>query len=249
MADQKESSVLFSLKELMNLEEDRIKSEEDAKVSAQRQVQERSAAAEHAKREAEAARIRGEEEARRQEEQRRREEETRLEAIRHGEIEKARTEAEHRARMEAMNAQQAHEQQLAAMKGDKSQKKLKVMIGAAVASLVLVAVGGTVMYLNNAEENRKTQATQAKQLQEAEERVKESDRKMKALEEAGADLERELRSVKDEAGRALLVAKIKANQDAVKNMGGGGRPRPAGSGKTEGKPCSCPPGDPLCSCL
>ena len=34
MSEQKESSVLFSLKELMNLEEDRIKTEEEAKASA-----------------------------------------------------------------------------------------------------------------------------------------------------------------------------------------------------------------------
>ena len=35
MAEQKESSVLFSLKELMNLEEDRIRQEEDTKRKAE----------------------------------------------------------------------------------------------------------------------------------------------------------------------------------------------------------------------
>ena len=101
MSEQKESSVLFSLKELMNLEEDRIKTEE-ADRAAQAAAAERARQdAERQAREAEQARIRAEEERRRAEEQRSREEAARLEAIRVAEIEKARVEAEQRARLEA----------------------------------------------------------------------------------------------------------------------------------------------------
>ena len=39
MSEQKESSVLFSLKELMNLEEDRIKTEETSKAEAARMAE------------------------------------------------------------------------------------------------------------------------------------------------------------------------------------------------------------------
>ena len=39
MSEQKESSVLFSLKELMNLEEDRIKTEETSKAEAARRAE------------------------------------------------------------------------------------------------------------------------------------------------------------------------------------------------------------------
>src|SRR5579862_5754085 len=65
MSEQKESSVLFSLKELMNLEEDRIKQEESAR---QRQVAAEAQArvdAERRARDEEDARIKAEDDRRR----------------------------------------------------------------------------------------------------------------------------------------------------------------------------------------
>jgi len=62
MAEQKESSVLFSLKELMNLEEDRIRQEDDEKKKrAEAEVQARTEAEKRA-REQEQARLHAEEE-------------------------------------------------------------------------------------------------------------------------------------------------------------------------------------------
>ena len=84
MSEQKESSVLFSLKELMNLEEDRIKTEETSKAEQARQAEQARLDAERAAREAEEARIHAENEKRRLEESRQREETARLEAIRQG---------------------------------------------------------------------------------------------------------------------------------------------------------------------
>ena len=72
MSEQKESSVLFSLKELMNLEEDRIKTEEDAKAQQVRAAEEARAAAERAAIQAEESRIAAEAERRRLDEQRQR---------------------------------------------------------------------------------------------------------------------------------------------------------------------------------
>ena len=126
MAEEKESSVLFSLKELMSLEEDRIAKEEaDAKAreDAARRARED---AERAAREAEELRLREEEERRRQEEARRREEEARVEALKQAEIERARAEQEQKARMEALSAQQEHERRLAELNRDKGKKKLKI---------------------------------------------------------------------------------------------------------------------------
>ena len=85
MAEQKESSVLFSLKELMNLEENRIKEEEAEKAARARAEAERKAREDAERRAAEERRLREEEEARRGEEQRKREELARVEAIRLGE--------------------------------------------------------------------------------------------------------------------------------------------------------------------
>jgi colicin import membrane protein len=127
MAEQKESSVLFSLKELMSLEENRIKEEEQEKD--RREEAERRAAEER--------RLREEEDARRAEELRKKEEATRLEAIRLGEIEKAKAEAEHQARMQALAAQQAHQQQMAALASDSDKKRLKLIVGIVSAVLVV----------------------------------------------------------------------------------------------------------------
>src|SRR5688572_30619093 len=118
MSEQKESSVLFSLKELMNLEEDRIRSEEADKAAAAAAAEKARVEAERAARMAEEQRIQAEQERRRLDDQRSREEAARLEAIRVGELEKARVEAEQRARLEAMAAQQHHERSLAAIHGD-----------------------------------------------------------------------------------------------------------------------------------
>ncbi len=89
MAEQKESSVLFSLKELMNLEQDRIAQETAHQQRQARDARERREAEERAQREAEERRLREAEDARRADEQRKREDTARIEAIKHAEIERA----------------------------------------------------------------------------------------------------------------------------------------------------------------
>lgn len=119
MAEQKESSVLFSLKELMSLEENRIREEEDAKKrAAEAEVQARLEAERRA-REEEEARLRGEEERRRQEEMRRKMEEAQIEAAKAAEIEKRKLEEQHRLQMEALARQQQHEKEIAQVNATK----------------------------------------------------------------------------------------------------------------------------------
>jgi len=151
MAEQKESSVLFSLKELMNLEEDRIKTEDDEKKRrAEADVQAR-VEAERRARDQEAQRLQAEEDRRRSEEQRTKEEAARLEAIRHGEIEKARVEAEQRARMEAMSKQQEHERHLSTLHHDEHKKKLQRMVTFSVAGAAILLFGGLGLYFGKIE--------------------------------------------------------------------------------------------------
>lgn len=119
MAEQKESSVLFSLKELMNLEENRIKEEEDAKKRAAEAEIQAKAEAERRAREEEEARLRAEEERRRQDEMRRKMEEAQIEAAKHAEIEKRKLEEQHRLQMEAMAKQQAHEKEIHVIQSQK----------------------------------------------------------------------------------------------------------------------------------
>jgi len=108
MAD-KESSVLFSLQELMNLEQTRIREEQEA-ARAQRDAAERAKVeAELRSREAEAARLHEEEEARRREEIRRRMDEAHIEASKIAAIEAQRLAEQHRLQMEVLARQQEHE--------------------------------------------------------------------------------------------------------------------------------------------
>ena len=241
---QKESSVLFSLKELMNLEEDRIREEEAQKEAKAKAELEAKQTAERAAREAEEARLRAEEEARRQEEQRRKEEATRLEAIRHGEIEKARAEAEHRARMEALSAQQAHEQTLAALSQDKGKKRLQIIVGVAVAVLLIGGVAGGLAFKQHQEDAAKRAAVLEAQRRDTEERLRRLQNEFEIANRKEQELQASLANAKDEATRAKLQAELEAQKKAtaaargaVKSSGGGDKPA---------KKSNCTPGDPLC---
>jgi colicin import membrane protein len=251
MSEQKESSVLFSLKELMSLEEDRIRTEE-AERSAQAAAAEKARLeAERQAREAEEARIRAEEERRRLDEQRSREETARLEAIRVAEIEKARIDAEQRARLEAMTQQQQHERSLAAIHGDEHKHKLrKMLIGVAIAVPLIGGLAGFLVY----------QDYQAKQTQQAamvaeQQRLADEKKKLEAslLEQQKKvdSLLADLTNAKDDATRAQLQKQLQEEQQKQQQMRGTGGTRPAagGAGAPAAPKAKCTPGDPLCSDL
>jgi colicin import membrane protein len=119
MSEQKESSVLFSLKELMSLEEGRIKEEEDAKRKKAESEAQARLEAERRAREEEERKLRDEEERRRQDELRRKMEEAQIEAAKHAEIKKRELEEQHRLQMEAVAQQQAHERQIQQIQASK----------------------------------------------------------------------------------------------------------------------------------
>jgi colicin import membrane protein len=253
MAEQKESSVLFSLKELMNLEEDRIRQEdEEKKKRAEAEVQARQEAERRA-RDQEQARLHAEEERRRTDEQRKKEEAARVEAIRHAEIEKARVEAEQKARLAAMSQQQAHQLQLSTLQHDEHKKKLQRMVTFSVSGGAILLIGGLFLYFGKIkpESDAREAATRAALVQQAEESKKLQAQLTEQSRQVN-DLMGQLGAAQDDKTRAELKAKLaeaqQRQQDLVKRRapapGGGGEsaPKPA-------KPCNCQPGDPLCSCL
>lgn len=247
MAEQKESSVLFSLKELMGLEEDRIREEESKKEAEARAAHDARLAAERAARDAEEARIRSAEEERQRDEQRRKEEEARLEAIRHAEIERARVEAEHHARLATMSAQQQHDQAMAALSQDKHKKRLQIMVGVAIGVLLLGGAGGIMLYQQSQAEHERRAATELAQRKEIEEKLVRMQREFEAASKKEAELTRSLASAKDDAERARLQAELEkaqkaanAAKGAIRGGGGGAKPPSGGGGK------KCDPNDPLC---
>ena len=140
MAEQKESSVLFSLKELMSIEENRIREEEDAKKARAEQEVQARAEAERRAREEEERRLKDEDERRRQEELRRKMEEAQIEAAKSAEIEKRKLEEQHRLQMEALARQQAHEKEIHVIQSQKRKGIHPGILGGIAVGLVGVLI-------------------------------------------------------------------------------------------------------------
>jgi colicin import membrane protein len=252
MAEQKESSVLFSLKELMSLEENRIKEEEQEKDRRARAEAERRAREESERRAAEERRLREEEEARRAEEQRKREELARVEAIRAGEIEKAKAEAEHQARMQALAAQQAHEQQLTVLKSDRTKKRLTLIVGLVSAVLVIGGVLTAVLVMKSNEEQRKREAIAAAENERIAQELKRLKAEADLAQKKQDELQDALVNAKDEATKKALEAQLaqaKADTEKKRAVSGGGAARPSGASKKPSSSSNCAPGDPMCGDL
>lgn len=244
MAEQKESSVLFSLKELMSLEEDRIKQEEDAKKRAEDEAARARAEATRRQQEEQEAQMRAAEEKRRQEEQRAREEHAKVDAIRQAEVERARVEAENAARMEQMKRQQEHERQLAALTQDKSKKRLTIIAALSGVVLLIGLVGGGIVIKGQMDKQKELEG----QLNSLNSDKEELDRKLKSATtpEEKAALEQQI------ADNEARIAALKNNQPAPTATKTVTRPvgNTGGTKPTVTKPaCNCTPGDPLCSCL
>lgn len=244
MAEQKESSVLFSLKELMSLEEDRIKQEEDSKRRAEEDAARARAETDRQAREAEEARMRTADEKRRTEEQRSREDQAKLDAIRHAEVERARLEAENSARIEQMKNQQSHERQLAELSQDQHKKRLTWMIIAAGFVLVIGLVGGGIFIKGQLDKQKALEA----QLNSLSSDKDELDRKLKS---ATTPEERE-RLEQEIAAKEQAMQALKSNQPAPTakpTATAHSNPGTTPTAKPTGPKCNCTPGDPLCSCL
>ncbi|MBI2388372.1 MAG: hypothetical protein HYV09_02035 [Deltaproteobacteria bacterium] len=140
--EEKESSVLFSLQELMHLEQRRVEEERNARArAAEAEVRARAEAEQRARTEQE-ARARADEEARRRREHQRRLEDAQIEAAREAEIERRRLVEQHRLQMEAMAVQQEHERALQEIEVRRRRGPHPGLLAAVAAALIgaLVAV-------------------------------------------------------------------------------------------------------------
>ena len=255
MAEQKESSVLFSLKELMNLEEDRIRQEEDdrqRKADAEMQAR---LDAERRTREAEEARLRDEEGRKRADEQRTREEQARLEAMRQAEVERARVEAENAARMQAMQAQQEHERQLTHIKESQGKKKATYIAGGIGALLLVGLIGGGLALKSQSDNQAKAEAAHKAEMAEYQAKLDKATKDLELQNQQVKDLEGSVANAKTDAEKKAAEAALLAAKEEQKKRAGqvsSFKPPAVGVGGGQSKPkppCNCQPGDPLCSCL
>jgi colicin import membrane protein len=259
MADKTtESSVEFSLNQLMEIEADRARKEEAARLAMANEEARAAAETERLAREAEEARIAAEEQKRRDEDARKREEDARLAAIHAAEVEKARLDAEYAARLEQMKASQHHEREKLAISQDEEKKKLKRLTGQISIALVAVALigGGVAFKIHSAKQA--SEARLAEELRQAQEQVASFQRKLQEQETIVAQKQAALAAAKDEVERASAQAALDKAQKAVAETQsaiakiapktGGAKAGGAKSGGAKAA-CNCQPGDPLCSCL
>ncbi|WP_437966217.1 hypothetical protein WMF04_42490 [Sorangium sp. So ce260] len=249
MAEIQESSVLFSLKQLMSLEKQRVSEEEEAARRRALAEQEGRRALERRALAEQEARLRAEEERTRREEERAREEAARLEGIRAAAVEKARIEAEQRARIEALERQQEHERRLAALADDAQKRRLKRLI-AGGSALVVAALAATLgVYFGKIKpEAEQTLAEQTAARAAHEQRLAALESDLAASERQISELTLAYQTVRSKAEKAELERKLleaKRGRDAL--QGKVARPpAPQPPRKTE---CVCREGDPMCGCL
>ena len=207
MSDRRENSVLFSLRELRNIEEDRVKQEEDAEKS--RIESERRAREDEVRqaKEADEAKIRAAEDAVRRE----REEKERAEREGHLRLQ----EAERRAQIEAATRlEQSRIEAEARAKVDGKQFPTGAVVGGVLA-LVLVA-GGTMAYLvkqHNAEIATQQAAAAAQHDADRRAATAQAEADKRKFESEMNDLKVQMEKTSDAAEKAKLQARIAATAE------------------------------------
>jgi len=207
MAESRETSVLFSLKGLLDLEDERVRAEAERR----RDEEEREAAAREAAacaaREAERARIVAVErvaalQRMAAEQARQRGEATRLAAL-----ERARIEAEAAARLAVLERKQAHELRLGEIAAAGSARRARLaLLGSNLAWAVLVAIAvvGYLTVLRPAEARQRAALAGIVQVQS--ERAETSARLLRAAEARASSLRARLAEVERERAAAPPVA-------------------------------------------
>lgn len=251
MAERKESSVLFSLRELRSIEEERIQEEDQAKKRAEEDKVRAREDAERRAREEEEGRRRAIEDAERREretrENREREDRLRVE------------EAERRARVEAQASleQQRMHKELEIRAVEAQRKKPTWLIAVAGGLVIAVGLLGFWAYNKSQESEAKEKAAAARLAMLEQEMASAQADLDKLIKEKDAEFQKLLAAdtaeEKAAAQQALdrKNAEIKAKQDALSGLrdkardtkrSGGGEPKK--DDKTV--KVKCDPNDPLC---
>lgn len=233
---RRENSLLTSLNELRNVEEERLKEEEDVvRQKAEAEARAREEALRRA-REEEEAKVRAAEDKVRKEredkERKRREEQLRLE------------EAERRAHIEAQA--KLDEARIQAEAQIRVSKRVPVRIIATIVTIAIVVSGGTIyyMYTKHVEEQRLAEAEARRKIEEAEkeqQRIRdEAEAQKRAAQKRLEDLQGKLNSATSEAEKVKLRQQI-ADEERRHTP----RPGKKGGGKGEGTPANTESADPL----
>ncbi len=241
MSTAHDTSVLFSIKELMNDYETRVL-EEQAEAARKAEAEEKA--------KQEALRLAREEEARLAHEERmrriqieaaQREEAARLEAIRLAALERARVEAEKQAQIELQKREQEHVLALEALRADEKKKKLErsIRFGAVGGVLVVAAVIGLYFGKIKPEHDARI-AAQAADINAQTEETRKLEAQVAANQKRIEQAEGALQRSREEAAAAAAQPATTATTKKTQSTGIGGTKVQTKSGG------SCLPGEPGC---
>ena len=240
MGQARESSLLFSLQSLLEVERERIDRDRAEQEQRLVEAQRRRELAERQAREAEQARL--EQEHQREVERQRlaREEAARLEAIRLAELERVRLEAQHRSQLELATRRQEHEQRLAALELGSGKRRARISLILAAAAAIVGAAGVAVFIKHLDAKNKELAEQQERLIADGSKTAAEAKALLEKRKQRTAELERE----GDEL-RRLLDAKPKP---AVAPAAVQQQPRPVRPTTPESSK-ACDPDDPMAGCL
>src|SRR5260221_10499884 len=207
--EKRENSVLFSLRELRQIEESRVQEEEHAVRSADEARRAAQQAAEQRVREAEETKIREERDHQRSIE------EARLGAEREARMRVESTEAAERQRHQAALEQQRLAQEMEIRRAEVAKKRPTWML--VVTGLALVAAGALIFFainkMNQSEEDTKAKVEAQKIAEEAAKSAKEAQDKVAKLQSDFIDLGHRL----DQAADALGAAQNDADRASARS--------------------------------
>jgi len=222
MAERRENSVLFSLKELRRIEDDRVKKEQDearARMEAERAAKD---AAERAVRDAE--------------ERRRRDEEDRLRRIEEEKENRVREdqfrlqETERRARVEGEMRLQEERLRLEVHAKAQTTSPVKAVVGVAAVLVLVAGILGWKMYSQHQAEMATERAERARVEAEAKAAQIEFDKKFAAIQN---EMNEKLRNAKSDEERARIRAEAALAQQQARAVAAKGSHKSGGKEKSD----------------
>jgi len=213
MPQDKDDSVRSALDDILNIESDRVKAEDDARRKRDEETRAAKEKAERDAREAEERRVREEEERRVAEERRLRDEESRKLHLRQLEELRVKQESHAKTHLQEEEMRLKHEQNLAVL--DAQKKKIPVWVWVVIGVVVAGgSVGGYILYQRSQEAEAQRVVDEARR---AEERKREVARQQQ--------LEKELRETKailaaNETAQAEQQRKLQEIEDAMERAKG-----------------------------
>lgn len=239
---RRDESVSFSLRELQDLEEDRIAREK--RDASERELAMMRAKEDAARREAEtlAAKERAEHEAR--EEQRRRdlEELARREAMQKAIVEQARIEVDSKTRSQERDRERQHELELARLRAQQGQTNPGVVIGASLGSALFVLAGAFAIHLGVLKPSSEARIVALTDMAtRADARATEAERRVEEQNKRIASLTEDLRVARET--KPAEPSTNKPQGPTTKQPKGPHGPQPSTS---QPKRTGCDPKDPMC---